>query len=87
MPGPNEKSLNFGVTYRDENTDTSQSRIERIAANESRKWKGFTRTVGLQYLAGTFEIADEDKATRSLFYAEGTLTRKQANDFFFPRRG
>lgn len=86
LPGPNEKSLNFGVTYRDENTDTSQSRIQRIAANESRKWKGFTRTVGVQYLAGTFEIADQQGYSK-LFFAEGTLTRKQANDFFFPRRG
>jgi translocation and assembly module TamA len=86
LPGPNDKSLNFGVTYRDENTDTSTSRTERIAANESRKWHGFTRTLGLQYLAGTYEIADEDRFSR-LFYAETTLTRKQANDFFFPRRG
>lgn len=86
LPGPNDKSLNFGVTYRDENTDTSQSRTERLAANETRKWRGFTRTVGLQYLAGTFEIADEQKFSK-LFYAEATLARKDANDFFFPRRG
>ena len=86
LPGPNDKSFNFGITYRDIDTDTSQSRTERVAANESRKWHGFTRTLGLQYLAGTFEIADEN-AYSKLFFAEGTLTRKQANDFFFPRRG
>jgi translocation and assembly module TamA len=86
LPGPNDKSLNFGVTYRDEDTDTSQSRMQRIAANESRKWHGFTRSLGLQYLAGTFEIADEQKYSK-LFFAEGTLTKKDANDFFFPRRG
>ena len=86
LPGPNDKSLNFGVAYRDENTDTSQSRTEKVAANESAKWHGFTRTIGVQYLAGTFEIADE-QAYSKLFYAETTLTRKQANDFFFPRRG
>jgi translocation and assembly module TamA len=84
--GPNEKSLNFGVTHRDEDTDTSQSRNNRVAVNETRKWHGFTRTVGLQYLAGTFEIADEDRYTH-LLYAEATLTKKDANDFFFPRRG
>ena len=61
LPGPNERSLNFGVTYRDEDTDTSQSRNDRLAANETRKWHGFTRTLGLQYLAGTFEIAEEDR--------------------------
>jgi translocation and assembly module TamA len=86
LPGPNDKSLNFGVTHRDEDTDTSQSKNDRIAINETRKWHGFTRTVGVQYLAGTFEIAEEDRYTH-LLYAEATLTKKQANDFFFPRRG
>jgi len=86
LPGPNDKNLNFGVTYRDIDTQSSQSRTERIAANESVKWHGFTRTIGLQYLAGTCEIADENGYSK-LFFAEGTLTRKQANDFFFPRRG
>jgi translocation and assembly module TamA len=84
--GPNEKSLNFGITHRNEDTDTSTSKNDRIAVNESRKWHGFTRTVGLQYLAGTFEIGEDDRFTR-LLYAEGTLTKKQADDFFFPRRG
>jgi translocation and assembly module TamA len=86
LPGQNDRSLNFGVTHRDEDTDTSQSRTERIVANETRKWRGWTRTLGLQFLAGTFEVADERNSSK-LFYAEGTLTRKDANDFFFPRRG
>jgi translocation and assembly module TamA len=86
LPGPNDKSLNFGVTYRDENTDSSQSRTERAVANETRKWRGFTRTLGLQFLAGTFEIADERNSSKLLF-GEATLARKDANDFFFPRRG
>jgi translocation and assembly module TamA len=86
LPGPNEKSLNFGVTHRNEDTDSSKSKNDRAAINETRKWKGFTRTLGLQYLAGTYQIADEDHITH-LLYGEATLTRKQANDYFFPRRG
>jgi translocation and assembly module TamA len=86
LPGPNERSLNFGVTHRDEDTDTSQSKNDRLAINETRKWHGFTRTLGMQYLAGTYEIAEEDRYTH-LLYAEATLTKKQANDYFFPRRG
>jgi translocation and assembly module TamA len=86
LPGPHDKSLNFGVTHRDENTITTQSKTDRFAANETRKWHGFTRTMGLEYLAGTFEVADETSYSK-LFYAEATLMRKQANDFFFPRRG
>jgi translocation and assembly module TamA len=87
LPGPDDKSLNFGVTHRNENTDTSHSKSDRAAVNETRKWLwGFTRTVGLQYLAGTYQIGPEDRITH-LLYGEATLTRKQAEDYFFPRRG
>ncbi len=86
LPGPDDKSLNFGVTHRNENTDTSKSKNDRAAINETRKWHGFTRTLGLQYLAGTYTIAEVDRFTH-LLYGEATLTKKQANDFFFPRRG
>jgi translocation and assembly module TamA len=86
LPGPNEKSWNFGATYRDENTDSSKSKNGRIAANETRQWHGFTRTLGLQYLTGNFEIADEQRYS-SLLFAEATLTRKQARNFAFPRNG
>ena len=86
LPGPNEKSLNFGASYRDEDTDTSMSKNGRIAANETRQWQGFTRTLGLQYLTGNFEIADEQRYS-SLLFGEATLTRKQARNFAFPRNG
>jgi translocation and assembly module TamA len=86
LPGPNDKSLNFGATYRDENTQSTQSKTERLVANETRRLGHWTRTLGLQFLAGTFTVADvagQSKVT----WAEGTLARKEANDFFFPRRG
>jgi translocation and assembly module TamA len=86
LPGPNEKSLNFGVTHRNEDTDTSHSKNDRGTINETRRWHGFTRSLGLQYLAGTFTIADENGVTH-LLYGEATLTKKHADDFFFPRRG
>lgn len=86
LPGPDDRSLNFGVTHRNEDTETSQSKNDRVAINETRKWHDFTRTLGVQYLAGTYTIALEDRITH-LLYGEATLTRKKANDFFFPRRG
>jgi len=86
LKGRNERSYNFGANYRDEETDTSISRIERLTANETRRWRGFTRTLGLTYLSGNFEIA-ENQEYSSLFYFEGTLTKKEANDLSFPRRG
>ena len=86
-PGQPNRSYTFGVGYKDEETDTSTSRMARAAANEvTDRWKGFTRTIGLQYLNGDFEIAREQHST-SLLYAEGTLTRKKADDLYFPLSG
>lgn len=86
MPGPDNRSFNLGAGYRDEDTDTSHSQNARITANEAREWHGFNRTLGVQYLAGDFEIASEQHSS-TLLFAEGTLAKKVANDFFFPRRG
>jgi translocation and assembly module TamA len=86
-PGRPNRALNFGVGYRDEETETSTSRMARAAATEvTDRWKGFTRTLGLQYLHGDFEIAEQQHTT-SLLYAEGLLTRKQMNDLYFPLSG
>lgn len=86
-PGIRNRKLNFGVGYRDEQTDTSSSRMLRVAGNEVMdRWRGFTRTLGLQYLNGDFEIADEQHTT-SLLYAEGLLTRKDMDDLYFPLEG
>ena len=86
-PGRPNRTLTFGVGYRDEETDSSTSRMARAAATEvTDRWKGFTRTLGLQYLNGDFEIANEQHST-SLLYAEGVLTRKKADDLYFPLSG
>lgn len=86
-PGLRNRNLTFGVGYRDEETDSSTSRMARAAATEVvDRWQGFTRTLGLQYLNGDFEIADQEHST-SLLYAEGLLTRKKANDLYFPLSG
>ena len=86
-PGRPNRNLTFGVGYRDEETDSSTSRMARAAATEvTDRWKGFTRTLGLQYLNGDFEIAKQQHST-SLLYAEGVLTRKKANDLYFPLSG
>jgi len=87
QPGIPNRSLLFGAGYRDETTDTSTSRMARAAASQvTDRWKGFQRTLGLQYLNGDFEIASEQHST-SLLYAEGLLTRKKSNDLYFPLSG
>lgn len=86
LPGNDNHSLNFGIAYRDENTETSQSRTLRLAATDSRVWRGWTRTIGLQFLTGDFEVADR-KGTTTLLYPEISYAKKRADDFNFPRRG
>lgn len=86
LPGPDNHSVNFGAGFRDEATDTSTSRTSRLAANDSRLWNGWVRTLGLQYIGGNFEVADEHHTT-SLLFPEASLTRKRADDPAFPRNG
>ncbi|MET0226969.1 MAG: autotransporter assembly complex family protein [Dokdonella sp.] len=86
LAGPNNHSLNFGANFRDENTDTSISRTWGLAASDSAIWRGWTRTLGLKFLTGNFEVANLQGDT-TLLYPEASLSRKQADDPIFVRRG
>ncbi|MBD8899773.1 autotransporter assembly complex family protein [Rhodanobacter sp. DHG33] len=97
LPGDNQRSLNFGANYRDANTDTSQSRTLELVANETQLWHGWTRTVGLHALSGTFTVgkrSDEPDDTpgiehgnSTLLFAEASLSRKQADNVDFVHDG
>ncbi|HYJ41909.1 MAG TPA: outer membrane protein assembly factor [Steroidobacteraceae bacterium] len=92
LPGREDRTYNFGVGYRDETTDVNRSQNFQIAATRSEKrWHGFTRTLGLKYLVGDFEIGqDEDNleyGNSNLLFAEGTLSRRRINDRLAPRKG
>jgi translocation and assembly module TamA len=86
LAGPTNHSLNFGVNYRDENTDTSRSRTFGAAATDSSIWHGWTRTYGLKFLTGDFEVANIPGNT-TLLYPEISLARKEASDPTFVRKG
>ena len=91
-PSRNDRSYDFGIGYRDETTDVTRSRNFQLAATRSEKrWHGFTRTMGLKYLHGDFEIGqDEDNleyGNSTLLFAEGTLSRRRLNDRLTPRKG
>ena len=94
LPGPNNRSYNFGVNYLNENTDTTVSHTESVVANETREWLGFTRTLGLHLLTGTFDILDpngnealEEHGNTTLLYPELVLEKKKADDPLFVRDG
>lgn len=91
-PGREDRSYDFGAAYRDETTDVSRSRSFQIAASRSEKrWHGFTRTIGLKYIVGDFEIGQEEEelefGSSKLLFAEGSLSRRRLNDRLAPRRG
>jgi translocation and assembly module TamA len=91
-PSREDRSYDFGVAYRDETTDITRSRNFQFAASRSEKrWHGFTRTIGLKYYTGDFEIGQEEEelefGNTRLLFAEGTLSRRRVNDRLAPRRG
>jgi len=86
LPGNDNHSLNYGATFRDENTDTSTSKTLGLAATDSKLWRGWTRTLGLKFLTGNFEVANIEGST-TLLYPEVSLSRKKADDPIFVRRG
>ena len=97
LPGPNQRSYNFGANYRDADTTTSQSRTLELVGNETRQWHGWTRTLGLHALDGTFTVGkrgNEPDNTPGIehgrsteVFAEASLSRKQADNPGFVRRG
>ncbi|MEZ5513197.1 MAG: autotransporter assembly complex family protein [Steroidobacteraceae bacterium] len=89
IPRPGRQSRLYSIAggYRDEQTDSSRSRLARLSVIEALDdWHGYARTLGLQYLNGDFTVADEQRSSR-LLYAEGNLGRKRANDLVFPSQG
>lgn len=91
-PARDDRSYDFGIAYRDETTDVSRSRNFQLAATRSEKrWHGFTRTIGVKYLNGDFQLGRDDDnlefGNSQLLFAEGTLSKRRVNDKLSPRKG
>jgi translocation and assembly module TamA len=97
MPGDNQRSFNVGANFRDANTTTSQSRTLELVGNETRLWHGWTRTLGVHALSGTFTVGKHgnepdntpgiEHGHSTLVFGEASLSRKQADNPTFARRG
>lgn len=97
MPGPNQRSFNFGANFRDADTVTSQSRTLQLVANETRLWHGWQRTIGVNVLSGTFTVGKRggegdnveglERGRSTLLYPEVTLSRKKGDNPIFVRNG
>ncbi|MFT3791542.1 MAG: autotransporter assembly complex family protein [Rudaea sp.] len=86
LPGDNNRAYNFGVAYRDIDTETVQSDTLRLTANETRYWHGWNRTIGVNALSGTYTVANIDGSS-TVVYPEFSLTRKKMDDSAFVRNG
>ncbi len=86
LPGENNRAYNFGVAYRNIETQTVQSNTLRLTANETRIWRGWNRTIGVNALSGTYTVANID-GNSTLVYPEVSLERKRADDMAFVRKG
>jgi translocation and assembly module TamA len=97
MPGPDQRSFNFGATLRDADTTTSQSKTIELVANETKLWHGWTRVIGLHVLSGTFTVGKKggeadnalglDHGNSTELYPEITLSRKSGDSQTFVRHG
>ncbi len=97
MPGPNQRSFNFGANFRDADTVTSKSRTLQLVANETRLWYGWQRTIGINALSGTFTVGKRggegdnaeglERGRSTLLYPEVSLSRKKGDNPTFVRSG
>jgi translocation and assembly module TamA len=97
LPGDNQRSLNFGVNFRDADTVTSQSRTLELVGNETELWHGWTRTLGAHALIGTFTVGKHgnepdntpgiERGRSQLVFAEASLSKKHGDNPTFVRRG
>lgn len=97
MPGDNQRSYNFGANFRDADTTTSQSRTLELVGNETRLWHGWTRTLGVHALSGTFTVGKKggesdntlgiEHGRSTEVFGEASLSRKKGDNPTFVRRG
>jgi translocation and assembly module TamA len=97
LPGSAQRSLNFGVNFRDADTVTSQSRTLELVGNETELWHGWTRTVGAHALIGTFTVGKRgnepdntpgiEHGRSKLIFAEASLSKKHGDNPTFVRHG
>jgi translocation and assembly module TamA len=97
MPGPHQRSLDFGANYRQAITDSSRSRTLELVAGESELWHGWLRTIGLHALSGTFTVGARggtvattpgiERGHSTLLYPEISLVKKMGANPNFVRHG
>ena len=76
----------LNLSYLDQETDTSRSKLARLSAGVSREKNDWRQSLALQWLSGDFEVGGENGSS-TLFYPELILYKRQADDLLYPREG
>ncbi len=97
QPGPHQRSLEFGATYRRAITSSSLSHSLELAAGQNRLWHGWLTSLGLHLLSGTFTVGASggltsttpglERGQSTLLYPELSLVKKHADTPDFVRHG
>ena len=88
MPRADKFRTTYGLnlSYLDEETDTSRSKLARLSAGLAREKNDWRQSLALQWLSGDFEVGGQDGSS-TLFYPELILYKRQADDVLYPREG
>ncbi len=82
----NHTTFDLNLSYLDQETTTSRSKLAKIGLARTRDWKGWVQTYALQWLSGDFVIGGES-GTSTLLYPEMILYKREADDLVYPREG
>lgn len=82
----NRTTFDLNLSYLDQETTTSRSKLAKIGLARTRDWKGWVQTYALQWLSGDFVIGGES-GTSTLLYPEMILYKREADDLVYPREG
>ena len=85
-PGPDDKAFNLGANWLDSNTATSRSRTLGLVADESREWRGFSSSFGLDALSGNYVVGGENGKS-TLLYTEASVAKKRGANPIYVRNG
>jgi translocation and assembly module TamA len=86
LPDRARTTYSINAAYRDQETDTTRSKLSRLGIARSREWKEWQQTYALSWLSGDFEVG-KTPGSSTLLYPELILYKRKADDFLYPREG
>lgn len=87
LADPVTDQLGFGVRYEDEITDSRESTISGVTTSHTTNWGEWQRIISLNYEREIYIIATEPEETRRVLFPAISLTKVEADDRLYTRKG